>query len=132
MTGNYRAVQTLLRLLPEGEQAKRLVDRVIDDMGDQQHTILQSENQVMLTSRSTSSREHAASQFYQTLQRYCILICFGAFLISEASEGRPTFAHWMESRPLTNQLVSRDIARVESVTSIAVVDLPLPGVKYIV
>lgn len=81
--GEYKAVHTLVRQLPQGVQRKAFVDRVIDECGHMQNLrseILPKKRQAEDEGLKPSKREAAKVTGKKYLERYLYLILFEGYL----------------------------------------------------
>eukprot|EP00884_Botryococcus_braunii_P001844 jgi/Botrbrau1/11660/Bobra.168_2s0015.2 len=104
--GEYVGVRRFVRILEYGNDAKNIVDAVVDRCA----AVMNLRQQIMLYRRPSSSvrffrpeinaRHSAFKRGAEYLERYCLLIAFAAFLERKRHTGRVmTFSDWLSSRP---------------------------------
>jgi len=85
INGEYNSVLALLRILPKGKEAKKWCDDVIDVLSHMQN-LRKAIYQMKLRSDKTvsdKSRKMLAHRTQNYLQRYCLLIAFASYLLSD-------------------------------------------------
>ena len=109
MRGEYRMVQSLVRVLPDGVQIKQEVDCVIDHADHMQNLRLaiydlKERARASLPSRRAVSERRCVNY----LVRYFFLIVFDAYLRDEASKGFATsFADWYKEHPAIQNIINQ-------------------------
>ena len=126
LRGNYAVVRSLLRVLDAGPAAKEHVDEVIDRCAHMQNL-----REAILTYRKAISkevdekrREVALTRGVEYLERYWVLVAFGAYIQSAdftaavaaaagggARGGGGGFQAWMAARPELHSIVRRMLWR---------------------
>ncbi|XP_067672174.1 paladin-like isoform X2 [Haliotis asinina] len=101
--GDFIIVQKLVRLLPEGQQVKREVDLVLDQVFETmspmhfhlREVIFVTYNKIK-SARTESQRQSVQRLSVEHLERYLLLILYNAYLHHQkGSEWNTTFSHWM-------------------------------------
>eukprot|EP01084_Bolivina_argentea_P074160 134554_1 len=94
--GEYAAVLTLLRILPQGKQAKKWCDDVADILSHMQN-LRKAIYQMQLRSDKAvneKSKEHLHQRTQHYLQRYCLLIAFTSYLLNDYHPNTQLSAHY--------------------------------------
>ncbi|KAL5486072.1 hypothetical protein ACEPAI_7116 [Sanghuangporus weigelae] len=110
LTGNYSVILSLLGCLDHGNQAKRLVDRVIDSC-DQvvnlREEILTNRIRYSLTSLDDQGREMFLDKAAKAIEKYFFIIAFASYVEERGSDNfNETFTQWMKARTeIWNQVV---------------------------
>ncbi|KAL6757552.1 inositol hexakisphosphate-domain-containing protein [Haematococcus lacustris] len=102
--GGYVGVRRVVRLLEEGEDAKRTLDAVVDSASD----LLNLRVSIMKYRKPRSSYKFLRPELQQRgaafkkgsayLERYCLLLVFAYYLEHVGPEAVP-FSAWVDSRP---------------------------------
>ncbi|KAF8917222.1 inositol hexakisphosphate-domain-containing protein [Mucidula mucida] len=98
--GNYGIILSLLGCLDDGLQAKKLVDRVIDDSDHVSHLredILLHRIKYSLTSMEEDKGEAFLKKAGRALEKYFFIIAFASF-VEESLDFNQSFSDWLKAR----------------------------------
>ena len=113
--GEYNAVLDLLRILPQGKEAKKWCDEVIDALSHMQNLRMAIFQMQLRANKAVSDKSKSLIQerAQNYLQRYSLLIAFSSYLLNDyenESEDRVTFGNWLGKRgAVTNCIYSASI-----------------------
>eukprot|EP00775_Hariotina_reticulata_P011247 gene11247-11396_t len=111
--GGYVGVRRVVRLLEHGDNAKRVVDALIDansQMLNLRVSIMRYRRPRLSYHNHKSevaARHSAFSRGSSYLERYCMLIAFGAYLDAEGPRSSTSFQRWLGARPELQQVLKK-------------------------
>ena len=112
--GDYGVVRSLLRVLDGGKQAKDRVDEAIDRCAHMQNLreAILAYRRAISKEVNETRREAALLRGAEYLERYYVLVSFGAYLQSPSFvPGVSSFAAWMHERPELQSILRRMLWR---------------------
>ncbi|KAJ7649760.1 inositol hexakisphosphate-domain-containing protein [Roridomyces roridus] len=98
--GNYELILSLLGCLDHGQQAKKLVDRVIDatdQVINLREDILINYLKYSITGMDEAQREDALDGAVKAMEKYFFAIAFASF-VDSADDIPPSFSDWLKTR----------------------------------
>ncbi|KAF6255732.1 inositol hexakisphosphate-domain-containing protein [Scenedesmus sp. NREL 46B-D3] len=110
--GGYVGVRRVVRLLEHGDNAKRIVDAVIDasaQMLNLRVAIMRfrrPKHQYHNHKSEVAARHFAYRRGSAYLERYCLLVALGAYLEAEGLRSATSFEAWLDARPELKQALS--------------------------
>ncbi|KAG2207019.1 hypothetical protein INT47_008488 [Mucor saturninus] len=102
---NYQIINSLLRVIQNGLEIKRVVDHVIDKCGAflNLRDMIESEHVKAEKEQDAAQKAAYVKRGVSALQRYFVLLCFQAYLDStspdESVQSTRTFEEWIKKRP---------------------------------
>lgn len=107
--GWYKVIQSLVRVLVDGPNVKKQVDRVIDHCGVFQNLReVVYETQLLCLTCLPRKKPFFVRRGTNYLIRYFMLICIGAYMSAEVGFdfSRRTFQQWLDERPEVQHILS--------------------------
>ncbi|XP_069124091.1 paladin-like isoform X1 [Argopecten irradians] len=135
--GDYRAVQRLVKLLPNGQTTRHQVDMAIEacselynlrsEIEKSKHDLMAIKTDYVLDNKS--AKETLYKQCCDYLERYVFLIVFNAYLTEQYPQWFTLdFTQWMQQQPDLTRLMGT----LSDPTSQAPTDLIFKGIQYLV
>eukprot|EP00878_Enallax_costatus_P006221 GHUV01006524.1.p1 GENE.GHUV01006524.1~~GHUV01006524.1.p1 ORF type:complete len:1656 (+),score=579.22 GHUV01006524.1:267-5234(+) len=131
--GGYVGVRRVVRLLEHGDNAKRVVDAAIDanaQMVNLRVSIMRyrrPKHQYHNHKSEVSARHSSFRRGCAYLERYCLLIAFGAYLEAEGVDSAVSFDQWLTARPELQQA----LANIHNSPATALAAVPVAAVPVL-